>query len=118
MKRAVLCGLVLAFASAAHADGAADPMRPPVVDGRGGEPREAAPVLSAVLTFNGVHSAIFNGHLVHEGATVGNYTIEAVLVDGVRVRRGGVVQELRLPRLASSIKKPAIESDRVASGAK
>jgi len=119
MKRAIACGAALALAGigVARADGAGDPMRPPVTESRG-EAREAAPVLSAVLTFNGVRSAIFNGHLVHDGATVGNYTVEAVLADGVRVRRGGVVQELHLPRPESSVKKPAAESERVASGAK
>jgi hypothetical protein len=110
--------IAILLALAARAGGLADPMRPPVVVGRAGEAREAAPVLTAVLTFNGERSAIFNGHLVHGGTNVGAYTIEAVLVDGVRYRRGGQVQELRLPRLASPIKKPAAEPAHAASGAK
>ena len=48
------------------------------------------PVLSAVLNFNGVRTAIFNGQLVRSGSSLGAYTIEAVLEDGVRYRHARV----------------------------
>ena len=118
MSRALLGSVALLGALAARADGLPDPMRPPAVAGRAAQEREAAPMLTAVLTFNGARSAIFNGHLVHGGSSVGAYTIEAVLADGVRYRHGGQVQELRLPHLQSSIKKPAADPAHAASGAK
>lgn len=116
-RRWYVCALAL-FAFVARADGLPDPMRPPVAAGRSAEPRESTPVLTAVLKFDGERSAIFNGHLVHGGTSVGAYTIEAVLEDGVRYRHGGQVQELRLPHLVTSIKKPAADTPRAASGAK
>jgi hypothetical protein len=111
----LLGALALSFGAAA--DGLRDPTRPPLVASRPATPREAAPVLSAVLTYNGVRSAIFNGQLVHGGMTVGAYAIEEVLEDGVRFRHAGLVQELRLPRPDSTFKKPAIDGERPLSGA-
>ena len=93
-----------------------DPTRPPQVAGHTAPPREAAPVLSAIMSFNGERSAIFNGQLVHQGALVGSYTIEAVLEDGVRIRHDGLVQELHLPRLVSTFKKPAARTEHGAGG--
>ena len=117
MRLALLTLLTLGSTLSASADGLRDPTRPPLAESHGAVPREAAPILTAVMTFKGARSAIFNGHLVHDGTAVGSYTIEAVLEDGVRFRHAGVVQELRLPRPTSTIKKPAAEPDRAASGA-
>lgn len=111
----LLVALSLSFGAAA--DGLRDPTRPPLVGSRAAAPREAAPVLSAVLSYNGVRSAIFNGQLVHGGMSVGTYSIEEVLEDGVRFRHAGLVQELRLPRPDSTFKKPAIDAERALSGA-
>ena len=106
MKRLALlvCGLCLLHP--ARAGEPRDPMRPPQVAGHASVPRDPAPVLSA----------IFNGQLVHSGAQVGSYTIEAVLEDGVRYRHEGLVQELHLPRLVSTFKKPAARIEHGAGG--
>lgn len=117
MKRQLLLLGALSLGFGAAADGLRDPMRPPVVGGHTTVPREATPVLSAVLTYNGVRSAIFNGQLVHGGMTVGAYAIEEVLADGVRFRHAGLVQELRLPRSDSTFKKPSLDGERPLSGA-
>jgi hypothetical protein len=107
----------LGLALTTSADGLRDPTRPPLPEHHNAPPREPAPVLSAVLGFNGKRTAIFNGRLVHGGSVVGDYTIEAVLEDGVRYHRAGVTQELRLAHQASPVKKPAAESQRAPSGA-
>ena len=117
MKRPLLLLGALSLSFGAAADGLRDPTRPPQVGSHATAPREATPVLSAVLTYNGVRSAIFNGQLVHGGTTVGAYAIEAVLEDGVRVRHAGLVQELRLPRSDSTFKKPSLDAGRPLSGA-
>lgn len=93
-----------------------DPMRPPVTATRTAAPREPAPVLSAVLNFKGERTAIFNGHLVHGGTALGAYTIEAVLVDGVRYRHAGLTQELHMAPPVSTIKRPAADPARAPSG--
>ncbi len=92
------CALTAAAAaSSAAADELRDPTRPPMREARGAEVvREAAPVLSAVMTFNGKRTAIFNGRLVREGSVVGPYTIASVLEDGVRYRRSNETHELHL----------------------
>jgi hypothetical protein len=100
----------------ASAEGLRDPTRPPLAERHAAAaPRESAPTLSAVLNFNGERSAIFNGHLVHSGSTIGGYTILAVLEDGVRYRHEGQSQELHMPQ-TSSIKKPAVDVLRASSG--
>ena len=102
----------------ARADELRDPMRPPAPAARAehAPAREAGPVLSAVLAFQGRRSAIFNGRLVHEGSVIGPYTIESVLEDGVRYRNAGLTHELHLPHPESPIKKPAAEPARTPSG--
>ena len=116
MKRLwMFTGLALAFA--ASGEGLPDPTRPPAAaTTHATAQREAAPVLSAVMTFKGGRSAIFNGHLVHEGSTLGAYTIEAVLEDGVRYRHAGQTQELHLAHTSNVLKKPAADVARVPSG--
>ena len=107
----------LGLALTASADGLRDPTRPPLPENHSAAAHEPAPVLSAVLTFNGKRTAIFNGRLVRSGSVVGAYTIDAVLEDGVRYRHARVTQELHLAHQASPVKKPAAETARASSGA-
>ena len=116
MNRLALLACGLSLLHPARAGEPRDPTRPPQAAGHAAAPREPAPVLSAIMTFNGSRSAIFNGQLVHTGALVGSYTIEAVLEDGVRYRHEGLVQELHLPRLVSTFKKPVTRTERGAGG--
>jgi hypothetical protein len=118
MKSAILLVALLASPAGARADEPRDPMRPPARESRaaGVPAREAAPVLSAVMTFNGRRTAIFNGRLVHDGSVVGAYTIDSVLADGVRYRSAHLTGEMHLPHPESPIKKPAAESARAPSG--
>lgn len=116
MNRFALLACGLCFLQPALAGEPRDPTRPPQAAAHGSAPRESAPVLSAVMAFNGQRSAIFNGQLVHGGAVVGSYTIEAVLEDGVRYRHEGLVQELHLPRLVTTFKKPAARTEHGAGG--
>jgi hypothetical protein len=107
---------VLGLAWTANADELRDPTRPPTSQRHATAPHEPAPILSAVLNFNGERSAIFNGHLVRSGSSVGGYTIEAVLEDGVRYRHAGLSQELHMAHPVSSLKKPAVDVLRASSG--
>lgn len=109
-----ICVLTLAWR--ANAEDLRDPTRPPLAERHADAPRESGPTLSAVLNFNGERSAIFNGHLVRSGSTVGGYTILAVLEDGVRYRHAGQSQELHMPHPPSSLKKPAVDVLRASSG--
>jgi hypothetical protein len=116
--KAVLLIALLASPAGARGDEPRDPMRPPGRESRpaGAPAREAAPVLSAVMTFNGRRTAIFNGRLVHDGSVVGAYTIESVLEDGVRFRSAHLSGEMHLAHPESPIKKPAAGPARVSSG--
>jgi cytochrome c1 len=106
----------LGTAAGAAADELRDPTRPPMREAHGAQVvREAAPVLSAVMTFNGRRTAIFNGRLVRDGSVVGPYTIASVLEDGVRYRRSNEMHELHLAH-TSTVKKPAAEPARASSG--
>jgi len=118
MKSAVLLIALLTSPAGARADEPRDPMRPPTRQSHpaGAPAREAAPVLSAVMTFKGRRTAIFNGRLVHDGSVVGAYTIESVLEDGVRYTSAHQSGEMHLPHPESPIKKPAAEPARVPSG--
>ncbi len=118
MKPAMLLLALLAAPVSALADEPRDPMRPPIRESHaaGGPAREAAPVVSAVMTFDGKRSAIFNGRLVHAGSVVGAYTIQSVLEDGVRYTSARQSGEMHLPHPESPIKKPAAEAARAPSG--
>ena len=105
----------LGLALTARADGLRDPMRPPLAQTHTAIPAEPAPVLTAVLTFHGERTAIFNGCLVRGGSVVGVYTIDSVLEDGVRYRRANQLHELHLAP-ASTVKRPAAEPARAPSG--
>ena len=111
---------VLGLAWTANADELRDPTRPPTPQRRAAASHETAPemapTLSAVLNFNGERSAIFNGHLVRSGSSVGGYTIEAVLEDGVRYRHAGLSRELHMSHPVSSLKTPAVDVLRASSG--
>jgi hypothetical protein len=106
----------LGLALTASADGLRDPMRPPLPQSHTAAPTEPVPVLTAVLTFNGERTAIFNGCLVRGGSVVGAYTIDSVLEDGVRYRRANQWHELHLAHPASTVKRPAAEPARAPSG--
>lgn len=106
----------LVAASTAAADELRDPTRPPMREAHGAEAvHEPAPVLSAVMTFNGKRTAIFNGRLVRDGSVIGPYTIASVLEDGVRYRRSNEMHELHLAH-TSTVKKPAAEPAPAPSG--
>jgi hypothetical protein len=106
----------LGLAWTANADGLRDPTRPPLPQSHAAALRESVPVLSAVLTFGGMRTAIFNGQLVRSGSVVGAYTIDSVLEDGVRYRRANQWHELHLVHAATTFKKPAAETLRASSG--
>jgi hypothetical protein len=117
LRRPLLAAAVLATATAtATADPLRDPTRPPQLAGAHAAPQEQAPVLSAVFTAGARRSAIVNGRLVRAGDTVGAFTIEDILVDGVRYRRAGSVRDLHLPHAADTVKKPAAGPARAAIG--
>jgi hypothetical protein len=115
MNRLLLLA-ALGFCFPAHADGLRDPTRPPLPQSHIAALREPEPVLSAVLTFGGERTAIFNGQLVRGGSVVGAYTIDSVLEDGVRYRHANQWHELHLVHAATTFKKPAAEAPRVPAG--
>lgn len=118
MKAALLALCALIFTISAAADGLRDPTRPPLPESHAAPAaREPAPVLSAVLSFGGERSAIFNGHLVRSGSVIGGYTIDSILEDGVRYTHANGTHELRLAHSKSTVKKPAAEAARASSGA-
>jgi hypothetical protein len=106
----------LGLAWTSGADELRDPTRPPLRENRTAAHSEPAPVLSAVLNFNGERTAIFNGRLVRPGSVVGAYTIDSVLEDGVRYRRANQPHELHLAHNASTFKKPAADPEPHPSG--
>ena len=116
MKWLLLLG-GLWLTSSAAGDDLRDPTRPPLAETRTSQTvAEAAPVLSAVLNFNGVRTAIFNGQLVRSGSSLGAYTIEAVLEDGVRYRHAGLTQVLHMAHTVPTLKQPAAKLARAPSG--
>jgi hypothetical protein len=114
--KALLPLLALSALATAQADPLRDPTRPPHAAGARAAAQDAAPVLTAVFSAGERHSAIFNGRLVKAGDTVGAYTIEDVLGDGVRYRHAGTVRDLHLPHPADTVKKPAAAPARGATG--
>jgi hypothetical protein len=106
----------LGLALTAAGDGLRDPMRPPLRENHITASGESAPVLSAVLNFNGERTAIFNGHLVRRGSAQGTYMIEAVLEDGVRYRHAGLTKELHMIHTVPTLKKPAADAAQAPSG--
>jgi hypothetical protein len=115
MNRLILLA-ALGLGWTANADGLRDPTRPPFPQSHSAARREPDPVLSAVLTFDGERTAIFNGQLVRGGSVVGAYTIDSVLADGVRYRHANQWHELHLTHAVTTFKKPAAETQRSPSG--
>jgi hypothetical protein len=113
--KALLPLAALWLTTAAPADVLRDPTRPPQPAARA-RAEESGPALTAVFSAGNRRSAIVNGRLVKAGDTVGGYSIEDVLADGVRYRLGGSVRELHLPKPADTVKKPAAGPAREASG--
>jgi hypothetical protein len=105
MKSLLLIAAVVA-APPASADELRDPTRPPVVAHHDAGPSEPSPVLSAIMGAGSDRVAIFNGHVVRSGASVGTYVIQSVFQDGVRYRHAGTIHELYLARPAP-FKKPS-----------
>lgn len=116
MKWLLILGC-FAMVNTATGQGMRDPTRPPLPETRAtASAREAAPIVSAVMNFNGKRTAIFNGHLVHSGSTLGAYTIEAVLEDGVRYRHAGAAQDLHMAHTVPTLKQPAALAARAQNG--
>jgi hypothetical protein len=95
-----LCAGLLA--SAAHADGLRDPMRPM------GTPPAAPRALSIeTLKLEGVigkdkRVAIINGRLVRAGETIAGVKVLEVFANGIRIERAGKVSTLTLPEAPAS----------------
>jgi hypothetical protein len=99
----------------ASADEMRDPTRPPVAAHHETGPSEPVPVLSAIMGSGSARVAIFNGHVVRSGGSVGTYVIQTVFEDGVRYRHAGMIHDLYLPRPAT-IKKPSTAAARSPAG--
>lgn len=93
-----------------------DPMRPP--ERRVGHQAvtTGAPVLSALFIGATRRAAIVNGRLVHEGDRLGDYTIVALLDDGIRYQSRGELHEQHLLANELHVKKPAASVARAANG--
>ena len=110
--------LILAFwAMAASADPVRDPMRPPLASSAREALRYSEPAVTAVFIATDRRAAIVDGRVVHAGDIVGDCAIDAVLDDGIRFHRAGVVHELHLAHSGSNIKKVAALRARDTSGA-
>lgn len=111
----VTMACLVASAGVASATALRDPTRRPVTAPLRSAAAEPAPVLSAIMGTPESRIAIFNGHVVRSGGSVGSYAIEAVFEDGVRYRHGGQTHELHLPHTAT-FKKPSLAPPRVSTG--
>jgi len=113
--RSLLLSLTVLLSPLASADELRDPTRPPVMAHHESGPTEPAPVLSAIMGSGADRLAIFNGHVVRSGGTVGTYVIQTVFEDGVRYRHAGVTHDLYLTRPAT-FKKPSTAAARLPAG--
>jgi hypothetical protein len=111
----LLLSLTVVLFSLASADDLRDPTRPPVVAHHETGPSEPAPVLSAIMGSGSTRLAIFNGHVVRSGSTVGTYVIQTVFEDGVTYRHAGMIHDLYLPRPVT-FKKPSAAAARSPAG--
>lgn len=93
-----------------------DPMRPPQRNAAPMASAPATPVVSALFIGPQRRAAIVNGRLVHEGDTVGGFTVVALLVDGIRYQSHGEVHVQRLLASELQVKKPAASVARLANG--
>lgn len=117
--RAMIIGSAIA-AFSAHAETLIDPTRPaayaPTRSAAAAPQRVVeAPRVTAIFQTNGRRVAVFDGRVVKSGDRVGDVTIQEVLVDGVRLSRGGQIQTLRLPQQAASVRTENKDSLRRAS---
>jgi len=114
--RVLIVALAVLWGTPASADELRDPTRPPAAPHHAAGPSEPAPILSAIMGSAPDRVAIFNGHVVRSGGTVGTYVIQTVLEDGVRYRHAGMIHELYLARPAT-FKKPSTAAARSPAGA-
>jgi hypothetical protein len=110
----IVCALAMAATSLAGE--LPDPMRPPQQRTVQHGVAPGAPVVSALFIGATRRAAIVNGRLVHEGDTVGRFTIVALLADGIRYQSGGALHEQRLLANDLHVKKPAASVARLANG--
>jgi hypothetical protein len=95
---------------------ASDPMRPPFAHARvATAPAEHEPQLQAVFGSEGDRRAVVDGQVVRAGDALGAVSIDAVLPDGIRYRRGTALRELHLEH-ASVITKPAAQRPPASTG--
>ena len=113
--RSLLLTLTVILSPLVSADELRDPTRPPVAAHHDTAPSEPGPVLSAIMGSASDRLAIFNGHVVRSGGTVGTYVIQTVFEDGVRYRHAGMIHEVYLPRSAT-FKKPSTAAARSPAG--
>ena len=115
MKTLLFVLLGCAVASG-HSGELRDPMRPPQHNLAQRAAVAATPVVSALFIGPTRRAAIVNGRLVHEGDTLGAFTIVALLDDGIRYQSRGVLHEQRLLARELQFKKPAASVARLANG--
>ena len=91
-------GLMCGVMAASHAEGLADPTRPPAVLGEGGMDAGAAsgPVLQSVLISPTRRVAVISGRTVRVGDKVGEMTVAGIMDGAVTLRRGKTVETLKL----------------------
>jgi len=116
MKRLLLGIVGAALCSAGLAGEVRDPMRPPQRNAAHQAVVDSTPVLSALFISPTRRAAIVNGRLVHEGDSLGEYTIVALLDDGIRYQRRGELHEQHLLANELHVKKPAASVARLANG--
>ncbi len=112
----IWCCTVAAAAVVGQAGEIRDPMRPPQRNAAQPAAVAATLVVSALFIGPTRRAAIVNGRLVHEGDTLGSFTIVALLDDGIRYRSRGVLYEQRLLANELHFKKPAASVARLANG--
>ena len=116
MKRLLLGMMGCGLCAAGLAGEVRDPMRPPQRSAVHQAVAAGTPVLSALFIGATRRAAIVNGRLVHEGDTLGEYTIVALLDDGIRYQHHGELHEQHLLANELHVKKPAASVARLANG--
>ncbi len=114
--KTLLSVLMFCAGASALAGELRDPMRPPQRNATPSASAPTTPVVSALFIGPTRRAAIVNGRLVHEGDTLGAFTIVALLDDGIRYQSHGVVHEQRLLANELQVKKPAANVARLANG--
>ena len=114
--KALLALMLSCAAAASQAGESRDPMRPPQRSAALPAAAAATLVVSALFISPTRRTAIVNGRLVHEGDTLGAFTIVALLGDGIRYQSHGELHEQRLLAKELQFKKPAANVARLANG--